>query len=325
MSVIPTMPSKILVTGGCGYLGSQLLRDLPLHLPGLTIRILDNVRHGQLRALMDLPPNMAYEFVEGDLLDPSVLRFALREVDAVVHLAAIVRTPLSFDNPAWLEQVNHWGTAQLVETCLANGMSRLIFASSTAVYGPGQSFDEESPCSPQGPYAQSKFAAEQVINAASQRGLHATILRLGTLFGLAPNLRFDAVVNRFAFLAGVRQPLTVFGNGEQRRPLIHVGDAAAAIAFALKQPLPNSIYNVIDVSASVLEIVAAIQKANPETEVRFTDQDIRTHFSMQVENRKLLATGWRPLWSLEAGVAEMLAHFTNLRRYLPHQTELDEL
>jgi nucleoside-diphosphate-sugar epimerase len=320
------MPSKILVTGGCGYLGSQLLRDLPLHLPHLTtIRILDNIRHGQLRALMDLPPNIVYEFIEGDLLDPSVLRFALHEVDAVVHLAAIVRTPLSFDNPAWLEQVNHWGTAQLVEASLANGVSRLIFTSSTAVYGPGDSFYEQSPCHPQGPYAQSKYAAEQVIDAANTRGLHATILRLGTLFGLAPNTRFEAVVNRFAFLAGVRQPLTVYGNGEQRRPIIHVRDAAAVIAHALKQPLPDSLYNATSVSASVLEIVAAIQTANPETVVRFTDQDIRTHFSMQVENSKLLATGWRPQWSLEAGVAEMLAHFTSLHRYRPYQDELDEL
>src|SRR5690554_3662234 len=149
---MPTL-STLLVTGGCGYLGSQLIRTLatalapaqPSGQPApLTIRILDNLHSGQIRALMDLPDQAAYEFLEGDLLDPSALRYALRDVDAVIHLAAIVRTPLSFDNPAWLEQINHWGTAQLVEAALANGVRRVILTSTAAVYGPGGPHDETS-------------------------------------------------------------------------------------------------------------------------------------------------------------------------------------
>ena len=319
-------PSTVLVTGGCGYLGSQLLRDLPLHLPDLTtVRILDSVRHGQIRALMDLPSNQAYEFIEGDLLDPGVLRVALRDVDAVVHLAAVVRTPLSYDNPAWLEQVNHWGTAQLVEACLAMDVPRLFFTSTAAVYGPGGPHDEKSACRPQGPYAQSKHAAEQVILAAVKRGLQPTILRLGTLFGLAPVTRFDAVVNRFAYLAGIRQPITIYGEGQQRRPLVHVCDAATALAYALQGKLPDPLYNLVSVTASVLEIADAVQHNSPETAVRFTEQDIHTYFSFEVDNRKLLATGWQPAWSLEEGLAELLARFTGLRRHLPYRADLDEL
>jgi UDP-glucose 4-epimerase len=307
-------------------LGSRLIRELARHsTTPLTIRILDNVRHGQVRALMDLPTQAVYELIDGDLLDPTILRAALEDVDAVIHLAAVVRTPLSYDNPAWLEQVNHWGTAQLVEASLAMGVQRLLFTSTTAVYGPAGPHDEESSCRPQGPYAQSKLSAEKVIRAAQNRGLHATILRLGTLFGLAPITRFDAVANRFAYLAGVRHPLTVYGDGNQRRPLVHVTDAAAAIIQLLNSPPDETIYNLVSVTASVLEIVDAIHQSAPTALVQFDDRDIRTHISFVADSAKLRDTGWQPRISLAEGLGEIIHHFTALRRFMPHRSELDEL
>jgi UDP-glucose 4-epimerase len=323
------MPSTVLVTGGCGYLGSQVIRDLSHHLPSLTtLRILDNMRPGQMRALMDLPAHVAYEFIEGDLLDPSTLRWALHEVDLVIHLAAVVRTPLSFENPAWLEQVNHWGTAQLVEACLGAGTTRLIFAGTAAVYGPGGPFDERAVCRPQGPYAQSKLAAERVMLAAQARGLQPTLLRLGTLFGLAPVTRFDAVANRFAYLAGICRPLTVYGDGQQRRPLVHVVDAASAIGHFAAHPDavdPDPIFNVVGSTPSVLEIVEAVQHTAPTTAVHFTEQDIRTHLSFAAANDKLVAQGWAPAFTLADGMHEIIQRFTGLRRFMPHRGDLDEL
>lgn len=322
------MPSTILVTGGCGYLGSRLIRDLAKQFTTpLTIRILDHTRHGQMRALMDLPTQASYELIEGDLLDPSILRMALEDVDAVIHLAAVVRTPLSYDNPAWLEQVNHWGTAQLVEACLAMKVPRLFFTSTTAVYGPGGPHDESAACHPQGPYAHSKLAAEKVIIAAQQRGLRPTILRLGTLFGLAPVTRFDAVANRFAYLAGVRHPITVYGDGTQRRPLIHVIDASAALIHLLKLPpaQTESLYNLVAITASVTEIVEAIHQTAPTAAVQFSDQDILTHISFIADGTKLRNTGWQPKVSLSEGLSDIINRFTALRRFLPHRGELDDL
>jgi len=320
------MPSTLLITGGCGYLGSRLIRDLAQHFAApVTIRILDNIRQGQIHALMDLPVQAAYEVIEGDLLDPRILRLALEDVDAVIHLAAVVRTPLSYDNPAWLEQVNHWGTAQLVEACLAMRVPRILFTSTTAVYGPDGPHDESSRCLPQGPYAHSKLSAEKVILAARERGLQPTILRLGTLFGLAPITRFDAVANRFAYLAGVRHPLTVYGDGTQRRPLVHVADAAAALIQLLKSPPADSIYNLVGTTASVLEIVHAIHQTASTAIVEFADQDIRTHISFAADSAKLRATGWQPQVSLTEGLAEIINHFTGIRRFMPHRSELDEL
>jgi len=321
---MPT-PTTVLVTGGCGYLGSQLIRDLARRLPRApVIRILDNMRQGQIQALLDLPA-ATYEFIEGDLLDPSVLRLALRGVDAVVHLAALVRTPLSFENPAWLEQVNHWGTAQLVEACLDQEVTRLVFTSTAAVYGPDGPHREDGPCRPQGAYAQSKLAAERVLLTARSRGLTPTILRVGTLYGLAPVTRYDAVVNRFTYLAGIRQPLTVYGDGQQRRPVIHVRDAAAAVCHALQTDLPRPIYNAVGATVSVLDIVAALRSIRPATPVHFTEQDIRTHVSFAADPAALIATGWQRQVSLTAGMTELLDHFQNIRRSLPTTPDLEEL
>jgi nucleoside-diphosphate-sugar epimerase len=302
----------ILVTGGCGYIGSQLIRAVATddRFEGTTIRVLDNMQRENYHALMDLPERANCEFIEGDILDPSRMKLALEGIDAVIHLAAVVRTPLSFDHPARLSQVNHWGTAHLVEHCLDLGVPRFILASSASVYGPGGTFDEEDACKPIGPYAQSKFQAEQAAWGASRRGLNLSILRIATVYGYAPSMRFDSVANRFAYLAGVGRPITVFGTGQQTRPLVHVRDVSHAISFCLSHPeeTQGRLFNVVEDNFSVLDMVAALQKIR-EVRVRFTEQDVLTHFSFALNPSRLKGLGWGPLCTLENGFAEMVEHF----------------
>ena len=306
-------PKVLLVTGGLGYLGSQLIRDLGVaaDFSQTTLRILDNLQNDNYRSLMRLPAGSRYQFIEGDILDPATVRLALQNVDAVVHLAAIVRTPMSFERSTWVEQVNHWGTAHLLEACLAAGVSQFIYASSTAVYGPGGPFRETDPCFPQGAYAQSKRRAEIAVGAACERGLQGTVLRFGMMYGLAPVIRFEAVPNRFAYLAGVGHSLTIFGDGEQRRSLTHIRDASQAVCLALRQPelTGGQTLNVIDQNVSVLELVEAIRQTKPQISIRFTGQDIRTHLSFEVDNRAMLALGWQPQVTVQAGLAELLDQF----------------
>jgi UDP-glucose 4-epimerase len=307
----------ILITGGCGYLGSQLLRLLgqDAQLSGVTLRILDNMQQGGYQALMNLPEAGHYQFMEGDILDPAALQVALDGVKAVIHLAAIVRTPLSFENSAWIQQVNHWGTAHLVERCLEAGVARFILASSTAVYGPGGPFLEDDPCMPQGAYAQSKLRAEQSVMSAAERGLQPSVLRFGTIFGWAPSMRFDAVANRFAYSAGTRHMLTVFGKGDQMRPFIHVQDACEAVRFVLHNPgrTQGNIFNAVTANLSVLDLVNLFQNLITDLAVRYTEQDILTHFSFHVENSKLLNLGWRPQVSPQEGLGEVVARFRGLQ------------
>lgn len=307
----------ILVTGGCGYLGSRLIRDLAIdnRLGQPTVRVLDNFQNGRHDALLGLPEHGDFEFVEGDLLDPSCLRLALSGVHDVIHLAAVVRTPFSFENPSWLEQVNHWGTSHLVDACVEAGVSRLLFSSSCAVYGPGGPFSESAPCRPMGPYAESKRRAEEAVLAATQRGLKTIVARLGSLYGTAPVMHFDAVANRLSYLAGVGRSIIVYGSGRQQRPLIHVADASRAIRLLLadRATTKPSTVNVVSENPSVLEIASAIRAARPDIELRFTDQDIRVHVSLSADNEVLRSLGWEPSVSLQSGVSELLGGFRRLR------------
>lgn len=301
---------RVLVTGGCGYIGSQFLRDLPgvVDDTELRIRVLDNLQEGRPEALMDLPDEAEYEFIDGDILDPSVQRAALRNVDSVVHLAAIVRTPLSFDDPTWVDQVNHWGTTHLLEACLKEDVQDFVFASSAAVYGPGGPYDEEDACDPMGAYATSKHDAEEAVRSAARRGLRTTILRLGTAYGWAPVTRYEAVANRFAFLAGTGRPVTVFGDGSQKRPFVHIQDASDVLGWTLanREETQSCTLNVIGQNASVIDLVQAVRKSDPDVDIRRTEQDVRTHLSFELDGKAIRSLGWSPSVRLADGLGEII-------------------
>ena len=312
----------VLVTGGLGYLGSQLIRDIVALNSEITVRILDNLHSGDYQAIMNLPAKGTYEFIEGDILDPNVTRRALEGVSTVIHLAAIEHTPMSFDRSAWVEQVNHWGTVHLLEACLEAKVQRFIFTSTTAVYGPSnQLVNENEACFPQGIYAQTKRKAEAAITITSERGIQYTIFRLGVLHGLVPITRFTSFANRFAYLAGIGRPLSIFGDGKQKRSLTHVRNASEAICLALTHPnqTNSKTFNLVDENISVIRVANIIQSLSIETALHFTEQDIRTHLSFSANNHLLRTHGWQPKISLEHGLAELIAQFQNIS-ILPNQS-----
>ncbi len=321
------MTRTILVTGGAGYIGSRLIRDLAVDpaFADCTIRLYDNLQRETYVTLINLPDGGRFQFVEGDILDNVGVRRALEGVWAVVHMAAIVRTPLSFGPPGWVEQVNHWGTANLAEAAAAAGVQTLVYVSSAAVFGPmdamgGQPFREGDFCRPVGLYAESKLRGERHVRAANAPDrMLTTILRLGTVFGLAPAVRFDAVANRFAYLAGIHRALTIYGTGEQVRSQLHVSDASSAIRFALAHAdqMAGGTYNVVGENVSVLGVVEAIRALRPDIGVRYTEQDVLTHLSFAVDGSQLNGLGWYPQVSLEAGLAELLDH---MRGFAPFQS-----
>lgn len=315
------MSRVILVTGGAGYIGSQLVRDLAgdEHFHDSVVRIYDNLQRDNYHALMDLPLGGDYQFIEGDILDRVTLAGALAGVWAVVHLAAVVKTPISFDHPHWTEQVNHWGTAMVIDEAVKAGVERFIYACSASVYGPGGPFSELDACNPIGPYSVSKLRGESaVMGAGQQRGLRATSLRLGTAFGYAPSVRFEAVANRVAYLAGVGKPIVVHGDGEQKRPLIHVREAARALRFCLAHDVTEGqILNAITDNVSVNDLVRVVRRILPGAAVRSTGHDALTGWSFEADGSRLRSLGWLPQYSLETGLHEIIQRLSALRGFEP--------
>ncbi|MBN1877595.1 MAG: NAD(P)-dependent oxidoreductase [Anaerolineae bacterium] len=322
-----TPPSILLVTGGAGYIGSQFIRDIVTdpRFTNTTIRIYDSLQRQHLCGLMDLPSHGCYEFIEGDILDRFNLGRAMQGVSTVIHMAAIVSTPLSFDHPEWTEQVNHWGTASVVDCALNAGVSRLIYVSSSSVYGPGGPFKETANCHPIGPYAISKRKGEVEVLEAHKRGLNPTIIRLGTTFGNAPAMRFDAIANRLAFLVGVGRPMVIHGSGQQIRPLIHVHDASAVLRFCLTDPqTEGEIINAAILTPTANTIADTLHRLVPTATVLYTDQDILTEISFDIDSSKLLAMGFVPQFDLEKGLAQMLVRWSGFRAVPTNGTLLEE-
>ena len=304
----------VLVTGGAGYIGSRLVRDLAAdpRFEDYTIRIYDNLQRQHLCGLMDLPAEGRYEFVEGDILDRLNLGRAMRGVEIVVHLAAVVKTPLSFEHPEWTEQVNHWGTASVVDCALDAGVSRLLYVSSASVYGPGGPFRETDACRPIGPYAISKLKGEEEVIRSS-----FAIARLGTVFGNAPTMRFDGIANRLTYLTGVGRPMVIHGSGEQIRPLIHIHDASAVIRLCLTDPrAEGEIINAVIMNPSINQIARTLQTLATDASIRYTDQDILTELSFEVDSSKLIEMGFQPQFNLEQGLEEMLARWRGFQPVL---------
>jgi UDP-glucose 4-epimerase len=247
-----------------------------------------------------------------------------QDVDVVIHLAAVVRNPFSFEYSREFEQVNHWGAAHLIEACIEGGVRRLVYVGSTAVYDPAIDLTEDAPTRPVGSFAESLLNAEHAVRAANVRGLPATILRAGVVYGGAANTRFDEVVNRLIVLAATGRPITIFGDGEQRRPVVHVRDVCDAIAFSLTNTkTEHQTFNVAESNPSIVEIKDSILDARPDVRVRFTEQDLRTRLSFSVSAQKFRSVGWEPSFTLHDGIRGLLAQFRGFADWRAAASEED--
>jgi UDP-glucose 4-epimerase len=304
---------NILVTGGAGYIGSQLLHTLAAdQFPGVRrIRVLDNMREEKFPSLMNLPGNVEYEFILGDIREEDDISRALGDdTDVVVHLAALCNANLSFERRNDTEEINYRGTLKVVDVARrAPGVRRFVYASTTSVYGPTVGVvTEDSPCLPASPYAEFKLKAESDVLGLSQDTggrVRPTVLRFATAYGYAPGLRVHTVVNIFAFRAAVGAPLEVYGSGDQVRPFVHVADIARAIAFCMADDrTADEVFNVVGENANINDLLDLLKPRFPRLKVIHTDKEILNQISYEVDGTKLRALGFAPAFSLEQGIEE---------------------
>lgn len=240
----PDAGRTILVVGGAGYLGSVLTRRLLFR--GYRVRVLDNFMYGR-RALRDLAFHRRLRVVEGDMRDIRSCVTALEGVHGVVLLAAIVGDPASKARPTQTIETNVLAAQALASACKLQNIARFLYASTCSVYGVGtQALHEESPLRPVSLYARTKIASERTVLEMGDDYFCPTVLRMGTLYGYSPRMRFDLVVNTMAMKAFTERRIQVFG-GTQWRPLLNVEDAADVYADCLEAELKdvgNQVFNV---------------------------------------------------------------------------------
>ncbi len=227
--------SPILVTGGAGFIGSNLVDALVAR--GYAVRVLDNLSTGKRS---NLPNAASVELIEGDVADAQVVQRAVRGVRAVVHLAAVASVQASVDDPVGTHQSNLVGTLNLCEAMREEGIRRVVFASSAAVYGnngEGQPIDEDTPKAPLTPYAADKLASEHYLDFyRRQHGLEPVIFRFFNIFGPRqdPSSPYSGVISIFTERAQKELPIAVFGDGEQTRDFLYVGDLVEVLVQALE-------------------------------------------------------------------------------------------
>lgn len=308
----------VLVTGGCGYIGSLLIRDLVSdpRFSGDTVRVLDNMMRERYVSLLDLPTRGIYEFVEGDIRKDDDLRRALHDVETVIDLAGITNAPLSFERKELTIDVNVNGGRKVVEHAVRAEVDRFVYSSTASVYGPTKGLvDEGYPCKPISPYAETKLRAEKFcLEATRESGLDSTVLRLGTVYGYSIGIRFDTVVDRFVYLACIGAPLTVWESARtEKRPYLHVSDSVAAILFSLRRSdMKGEIYNVVGENASIKRIIEVIRNAVNNVQVTITPSPNLNQVSYELSNTKIERLGFSPHHSLEQGVRDIVDKFQAL-------------
>lgn len=268
---------RILITGGAGYIGTPLV-DLLCANPLIEkIIVYDNLSRSNYNLFIGAKKE-GYQkivFIKGELLDSRRLKQSLKGIDIVYHLAARVTTPLANSDAHLFDQINHWGTAELVYLLEETAVKKLIYTSSAGVYGSSsEPIDELVQPDPKSFYGISKLRAEEHVRRLSDR-MQVYILRCGNVYGYNRSMRFDAVINKFMFEANFEKRITIHGDGEQSRSFIHVDTISKALANIPESDLAGGIYNLVDKIYSVMDIVDAFKQIIPELEFILINQYVK--------------------------------------------------
>ncbi|MCD6525710.1 MAG: NAD-dependent epimerase/dehydratase family protein [Desulfuromonas sp.] len=258
---------NILITGGAGFIGSHLT-ELLLE-QGHTVQVIDNFSTGK-RA--NLPASPRLKVIEADVRDRAALMQVTKEMDAIVHLAAVASVQASVEDPVTTHDVNLGGTINLLEAARINNVKRFVFASSASVYGDVQQLpvSQDTPLAPLTPYAADKLASEHYIDFyRRQHGLTTAIFRFFNIYGPRqdPSSPYSGVISIFIEKAINNQPITIFGDGLQSRDFVYVSDLTNVLSQALVTDTPHC--GAINVGngcqTTLLELIETVQSLTKQT------------------------------------------------------------
>ena len=258
---------RIFITGGAGFIGIHLCKKL-LEL-NHDVTVYDNFSNSLEENFISIIKQKV-TLISGDILDYSKLVTSMKNHNIVIHLAAKISVPESIKNPKLTFDVNVNGTQNVLNACLQNDITKIIAASTAAVYQNTSTkiiLDEASPVEPQSPYGESKLEMEnKIIDFASIHNIDATILRLFNVFGIGQSLEYAGVITKFKENIQNNSSLVIFGDGTVTRDFVHVDDIVDAIILATSHS-KNSIYNIASGTSTSISNLA-------ETMIAISGKDI---------------------------------------------------
>ena len=306
---------RVLVTGGAGFIGSHLVDALLAR--GDAVTVLDNLSNGSMANLKNHTTNPALRFIQGDIRDAKAIENAVAGVDAIIHDAAMISVPLSIEDPELAHSVNAEGTQALLKASLERGVKRFIYASSCAVYGEQAKLpiSEDAPDNPLSPYASSKLVAEQSCRTFYElEGLETVCLRYFNVYGARQTGEYAGVMTKFMERLRANQPPVIYGDGEQTRDFIYVGDVVDATLLALERDgVAGKTLNVgTGRTTSINELCGIFLRLAGKTGLKPTYEaprsgDIRHSQADIAKMKKLL--GYEPKVSLGQGVEKLLRDY----------------
>ncbi|WP_461632015.1 NAD-dependent epimerase/dehydratase family protein [Labilibaculum euxinus] len=264
---------RVLITGGAGYIGTELCIKLNQNPDVKEIIVLDNLHQANFNLFLhsQIKPGKL-TFVRGELLDSRTLDKIIKDIDVVYHLAAE-----NSDNDKLHhlhEQVNNWGTAELVYAIEESKVKQLIYVSSTAVYGYSDNeFDIYSIPEPTTSLGSSTLRGEQHVERIMSK-INTQIIRLGNVFGYGVSMNMKGILNSLLFDSHFVGRISIHGSGNQKRPFISLEKTSSILANLLGGKLDSGVYNLVEYNKSIMDIVEVIQAQNPDMEMIFTNQHL---------------------------------------------------
>lgn len=303
---------KVLITGGAGYIGTELTRLLDQNPAVDEIIIFDNLCRNNYNIFIHSGIKRGkVRFVKGEILDSRKLKEVVQKVDIIYHLAARVSTPLSNESSHLFEQVNHWGTAELVYAAEESPAKRFIYLSSASVYGANSDeVDINYSPDPKSFYGISKFRGEQHVERLIPK-MDTYILRSGNVYGYGVSMRFDAVINRFMFDANFNGRISIHGNGLQRRSYIHIDKISNILANLIDSKIESGYYDVVDRIMPIIEIATSIKDLKPKLEMIFINQHIQMRELCVKRDERIMKLLTAPDLSFEEELKIFMEKFYN--------------
>ena len=267
---------NILITGGAGYIGTELTYELAKNSKVDQIIIYDNLSRGNLNLFIGSHKlNKKIKFVQGDILDTRLLKKTLRNVDVVYHLAAKVTTPFADQNPHIFEQINHWGTAELVYAVEGSKVKKFIYSGSASVYGASShEADEKTIPNPKTFYGTSKLRGEDHVNRMFEKNIETYIIRCGNIYGYSKSMRLDSVINKFMFDSHFKGRISINGTGLQYRSFIHIDKTVNILSNLVFSDLKQGKYDLVEDNLTIGQIADTLKNIYPNLEMLFINQQL---------------------------------------------------